>query len=190
MRGMESIKQDIGDLLKKNSRVIVAIDGMSAAGKTTLAGELSKEFDCNIFHMDDFFLTEELRTPSRLSEVGGNVDYLRFKTEVADKLPGGDPFTYRIYDCKRGEFSKTVYVKPKGLSIVEGAYSLHPTFSQIFDYKILMKIDSRLQKQRIAERNGEFMLSRFLNEWIPKENEYLERFNIERQCNRVVFAGS
>lgn len=187
---MESIKQDIKALLSEADRVLVAIDGMSASGKTTLAGELFKAFDCNVFHMDDFFLPEKLKTPDRLSQVGGNVDYLRFKTEVADKLTLGEPFTYRVYDCKKGEFSQTVFVMPKRLNIVEGAYSLHPSFSGIFDYKILMKIESRLQRSRIAQRNGSAMLSRFLGEWIPKENEYFERFNIESRCDRVIHIGS
>ena len=36
---------------------IVAIDGMSASGKTTLGKQLHEHFpDSNLFHMDDFFL--------------------------------------------------------------------------------------------------------------------------------------
>ena len=42
---------------------IVAIDGNSASGKTTLSTQLSKLFDCNIFHIDDYFLNPSQRTP-------------------------------------------------------------------------------------------------------------------------------
>jgi len=41
---------------EKDGQILIAIDGQSASGKTTL-GELLKEwYDCNLFHMDDFFL--------------------------------------------------------------------------------------------------------------------------------------
>ena len=40
-------------------RVLVAIDGRCAAGKTTLAASLQAQLGCNVFHMDDFFLRPE-----------------------------------------------------------------------------------------------------------------------------------
>jgi len=60
-------------LLASQERVIVAIDGRCGSGKTTLAALIAKEFDCSVFHMDDFFLPPGLRTPERLGEPGGNV---------------------------------------------------------------------------------------------------------------------
>ena len=42
--------------------VIIAIDGPSATGKTTFAKNIKKHFDCNVFHMDDFFLPDEKKT--------------------------------------------------------------------------------------------------------------------------------
>mgnify|MGYP003765190341 CR=1 FL=1 len=59
---------------------------MSAARKTTFIQKLQKEFDENIFHMDDFFLQEKQRTSERLQEIGGNIDYERFKEEIFEKL--------------------------------------------------------------------------------------------------------
>ena len=43
------------------------------------------QFDCNLFHMDDFFLRMEQRTPDRMKETGGNVDYERFYETVSQK---------------------------------------------------------------------------------------------------------
>ena len=72
-------------------RVLVAIDGRCAAGKTTLAASLQAQLGCNVFHMDDFFLRPEQRTPERLHQPGGNVDFERFLTEVLRPLYDGDP---------------------------------------------------------------------------------------------------
>ena len=70
--------QRIRALAATQPRVLVAIDGRCAAGKTTLAASLQAQLECNVFHMDDFFLRPEQRTSERLHQPGGNVDYERF----------------------------------------------------------------------------------------------------------------
>ena len=82
----EKIKQKIDILLKENKKdiVIIAIDGMTASGKSTLAEELSQIYNSPIFHADDFFLPMELRTEERLNEPGGNIHYERMKKEIID----------------------------------------------------------------------------------------------------------
>ena len=70
-----TLKKRIDLLLAQSGQVIVAIDGNCTAGKTTLAGMLEEMYDCSVFHMDDFFLRPEQRTPERYAEIGGNVDY-------------------------------------------------------------------------------------------------------------------
>lgn len=42
-------------LLNKKDIIIIGIDGMCASGKTTLSYYLADIFECNLFHMDDFF---------------------------------------------------------------------------------------------------------------------------------------
>ena len=53
---------------------IVAIDGCCASGKSTLGARLSETLGCPLFHLDDFFLRPEQRTPERFAEPGGNVE--------------------------------------------------------------------------------------------------------------------
>ena len=62
----------------RQGRVLLAIEGGSASGKTTLSQLLSRIYGCTVFHMDEFFLRPEQRTPERLAEPGGNVDRERF----------------------------------------------------------------------------------------------------------------
>ena len=57
--------------------MLVAIDGMCGSGKTTLGQVLSKVYDCNLFHMDDFFLRPEQRTAERMAQDGGNVEMMQ-----------------------------------------------------------------------------------------------------------------
>lgn len=171
--------QSIDHLLTIKDTVYLAIDGNSGAGKSTLASQLNDIYDSNIFHMDDYFLRPEQKTEDRLVEVGGNVDYVRFKTEIIEGLKSGRSFSYRAYDCKQMALQEPITVLPKRLNIIEGAYSMHPSLIDFYDFKVFLNISNEEQKKRILARNGEVMLKRFVEEWIPKENLYFEKFNIK-----------
>ena len=168
---MESIRQKIDALLKEKDRIIVAIDGKCTSGKTTLAGKLAEIYDCNVLHMDDFFLRPEQRTPERFEEIGGNVDYERFWEEVLLPLKAGRAFSYRPFDCKTLTLSDPVFVPVKKLNIIEGSYALHPYFNDPYDYTILLQVDAQTQRQRILQRPA-FLQERFFREWIPMEDRY------------------
>ena len=142
----------IEELMSQQALILIAIDGSCTAGKTTLAELLWEQYDCNIFHMDDFFLRPEQRTPERYAEVGGNVDYERFAEEVLIPLKTGVPFSYRPFDCSTFTLAAPVSVTPKKLNIIEGTYSLHPYFSDPYTLKILLHVSPQLQRQRILER--------------------------------------
>ncbi len=176
----------IEDLLKKKGKVLVAIDGMSGSGKTTLSKLLKDTYDCNLFHMDDYFLTPELKTKERLEEIGGNVDYVRFNKEVISGIKSESEFIYNIYNCKVQEITKQVSIIPKKLNVIEGAYSMHPTLINNYDLKIFLKIDSEQQRQNILKRNGKVMHKQFIDKWIPLENEYFDAFKIEEQSDVVI----
>ena len=182
---IDKIQKRIDELLAQKDHVIVAIDGPCTSGKTTLAGKLSEIYDCNVFHMDDFFLRPEQRTPERFAEAGGNVDYERFQEEVLIPLKSGKPFSYRPFDCKTFTLSKPVSVIPQKLTIIEGSYCNHPTFGNPYDLKIFLTITPELQHQRVLQR-PQFLHQRFFEEWIPMENQYFEIFQLTDKCD-VVF---
>ncbi len=182
---MERLIKKIDALLAQQSRVILAIDGQCTAGKTTLAAKLAEIYDCNVFHMDDFFLRPEQRTPERFAEVGGNVDYERFCQAVLTPVQAGQPFSYRPFDCSTFTLADPVKVVPKKLNIVEGTYSLHPYFGNPYDLRVLLTVTPQLQRQRILQR-PQFLHQRFFEEWIPMENRYFECCEIADKCDLVL----
>lgn len=176
-KNMEQIIAQIDLLLERNEPVVVAIDGSCTAGKTTLATKLKQQYDCNVIHMDDFFLRPQQRTAERLGETGGNVDYERFRAEVLEPLGQGKAFSYRPYDCSTGTLKEPVEVTPKQLTIVEGTYSQHPYFGDVYDLRLFLQISPELRQQRILQRPA-FLHRRFFEEWIPMEQQYFKAFSI------------
>lgn len=172
-----NIQDRINELLMKKNRVIIAIDGPCASGKSTLADELAKTFNGIVFHMDDFFLPIELKTKDRLSEIGGNVHYERFEEEVLQKL-NNVKLSYQKYNCQIEELEDTQTVDLPRVIIIEGSYSLRKDLRDYYDVKVLLQIDSKLQVSRLKSRN-ERLLPRFINEWIPLENRYFNHEKLE-----------
>ena len=172
--------------LAGKTQVIVALEGGSASGKTSLAAFLASLYDCNVFHMDDFFLQPHQRTPQRLAQPGGNVDRERFFQEVLQPLTQGLPVRYRAYDCHSQTLGEEHVVPWKPLNIVEGAYSMHPMLADGYDLSAFLQIDSALQRSRIQKRNSPDVAERFFSTWIPLENAYFDAFATARRCSMIL----
>ena len=174
------------DRLLSGGSAIVTIEGGSASGKTTLAGILQQVYDCNVFHMDDFFLRPEQRTPERFAEVGGNVDRERFLDEVVQPLKRNEAVRYRRFDCSNQALGEPIAVMPKKLTVVEGVYSMHPAFAEYYDLSVFLDIDPEHQRKRILKRNTPQLAKRFFEEWIPLENWYFSQTQVKSRCSEAV----
>lgn len=177
----------IQQLLTVKESVIIGIDGNCASGKTTIASLLGNYFPSIIIHMDDFFLPSNLRSKERYEEIGGNIHYERFLEEVDAGIKGEEKsFSYRIFSCKAMDYVETVTVDKKPVIIIEGAYSLHPRFRDMYDLKIFSYAPLEVQKERILRRNGEEELKNFVDKWIPLEEKYFREFRIKEECSLMI----
>lgn len=165
-------------------RVLIALDGRCAAGKTTLAARLSDALGCTVFHMDDYFLRPFQRTKERLETPGGNVDYERFWEEVLQPLAdGAQTISYRPYNCQTQELEETILTTVGPVVIVEGSYSCHPELWDVYDLHVFVDVDEQEQMRRIMERNGEAKAQQFRELWIPLEEQYFEVYHIRENCD-------
>ena len=174
------------DRLLERGNTIVAIEGGSASGKTTLASMLQEIYDCNVFHTDDFFLRPTQRTPQRMSEIGGNLDRERFSIEVLQPLKSGETVQFRRYDCASQTLREPITVLPKKLTVIEGVYAMHPAFGDYYDISIFLDVAPEVQKARIKKRNTPPLARRFFEEWIPLENAYFSQMRIKSRCTESV----
>lgn len=181
--------QAIDERLPRQERLLLAIDGGSASGKTTLAALLAQRYGCPVFHMDDFFLRPEQRTPQRLAEPGGNVDRERFFSEILQPLRQGRPLTYRRYDCQTGQLLPPVLRQAGQLNVIEGAYSMHPELSALYDLSVFLAVSPETQRRRILQREPAFKQQLFFRQWIPMENRYFQAFSIPERCDLRIEIG-
>jgi uridine kinase len=180
---VEFALHDIMKQLQKKKKLLVAIDGRCAAGKTTLATRLQELIICNVIHMDHFYLRLPQRTAERLSEPGGNVDHERFLEEVLLPLKEGRDFSYRPYDCLRQDFGEKVYIDTNAVNIVEGSYSCHPALRGYYDLRIFLSVCPEEQKRRIRQRNGDVQTADFIDKWIPLEEKYFLLHHVQESSD-------
>lgn len=165
-------------LLGKHDRILVSIDGRAASGKSTFAADLSRRLDCSVVHMDDFYLHNEQRTPERMREPGGNVDYERVLKEVIEPWMRDGRFSYRPYDPHTDTWGDELVFDPAPVTIIEGAYSGHPAIRDAEHLHVFVTTDLATQLDRIRNRNGSRFVEVFKNKWIPLEEEYFSAYRV------------
>ena len=181
-RILETITAAVCSLPPKE-RIIIAVDGRSASGKTTLAGLLEKALDASVFHMDDFFLRPGQRTAERLDTPGGNVDHERFFDEILRPLISGDErICYRPYDCGSQTLRQEICAVPKKYVIIEGAYACHPSLRDHYDLRIFLTVPPEEQMRRIIRRSGVEKAAVFRDRWIPLEERYFAECRVREYC--------
>ena len=178
----------IDRLTAEKDRVLIAIEGGSASGKTTLGELLHSVYGCPVFHMDDFFLRPEQRTEARFAQPGGNVDRERFLEEALIPLREGKPVDYRRFDCATFTIAPPQRIEPGTLNIVEGAYSMHPDLAPYYDLSVFLPISAEKQRERILKRNAPAHAKQFFDRWIPFEQRYFDALDVRNRCDLILSA--
>lgn len=169
--------------LGSKPRMLLAIEGGSASGKSTLAELLTGIYpDAALFHADDYFLRPEQRTPERFAQPGGNMDRERLEAEILAPLSRGGDVVYRPFDCKTMSLSEPRRSRAARLNIVEGSYSLHPALEPYYDLSVFLEISPESQRRRVLERNGPEWGQMFFDRWIPLENTYFQATRTAERC--------
>lgn len=176
--------------LSAKDHILICIDGPCGSGKSTTAALLGSIIDAAVIPMDDFFLPHPAKTPQRLAQPGGNADWERVVEDIIHPWLNEKPIAYRPYDCHSGSYAPPVIVPKKHFTILEGSYSLMPAISKHADLRIFLQIDPDTQRQRIHARDGERILSMFLQRWIPLEQAYFDAYKLPDDSCLVLSAGT
>lgn len=175
--------REVHSLLTRRPRLLLALDGRCASGKTTLAGRLRERYGWAVVHMDHFFLRPEQRTPERYAAPGENVDHERFLQEVLLPLRSDLTPEYRPFDCRSQRLGEPVRVDPSPVTVIEGSYSCHPKLWDCYDLRIFLTVEPEEQGRRILARNGAECAQVFHDTWIPLEEHYFRAYSIESRCD-------
>jgi len=162
-------------LLKKSSiknSLIIGIDGPGASGKSTLAISLADVLgNASVVHGDDFYLPSSLR-PTTNFGVGDQYDLARLLGEVVQPHAEYRDICFQRYDWDRDRLDGWTEVPANNHLVVEGTYSTEARLRDLYTYRIFCDANKSLRLARGLQRDGEDARSRWLDEWMPAENQY------------------
>lgn len=182
------VLERIRGLAKRGGPAVIAIDGRCGSGKTWLARLIAESFPCNVLHMDDFYLPFARRAGDWEAVLGGNMDFERLRNEVLLPIQAGKDAIYRPYCCPEDSFGEAMTLPCRELTVVEGSYSRHPSMDIAYDLTIFLTCAGEVQRRRLKQREGS-RFAAFEQRWIPMEENYFRRFDVEGTSDMVLDTG-
>lgn len=171
---------------RRQRSLLVGIDGRGGSGKSTFARQLETAGgDVTVVEIDDFYrpARERRARPARGdSEVGGDFDWRRLRGQLLLPLSRDEAANYQRYDWPADELAEWHTVAAEGIVIVEGSYGTRRELFDFYDYTVWIEAPHEVRLERGLRRGGQNTLDRWLNEWMPEEERYL---NAENPAARV-----
>jgi len=176
----DKIIEAIKKLTVAKKLVIVGIDGIGGAGKTTLSNKIKRVFpEARVISTDEFF------DPSKHWADKG-----RLNQQLIKPLKEGGIASYQRYEWSTGSLGKWYEVSPKGLIIIEGIRALDEDYIDQYDLTIWVDCPMEVAVDRIIKRdNGEDMDS-WENFYRPFELKYIKQQDPRSKADFVMKTNS
>jgi para-aminobenzoate synthetase len=167
--------------------LVVAIDGHSGSGKSTVAEAVAEAIGAVIIPCDDFFAASvsavewDRRTPEQ--RAADAIDWRRLKREGIEPLRRGCPSRWYAFDLLAGPRRDGTYPMrttpteraPKPVVLLDGAYSARPELADVLDLTVLVEAAATTRQARLAAREAAHFLRQWHARWDLAEEYYFRQ---------------
>jgi uridine kinase len=157
---------------QSGSPVLIAIDGRSGVGKSTLAAALARRLNAALVSGDDFFAggsDAEWARRSPGERADQCIDWRRLRREALEPLLAGRPAAWRPFYTAE----TPVVVEPKSVIVLDGVYSGRPELIDLVDLAVLVVMpDDQARRRRLVAREGESFMAGWHRLWDAAEEHY------------------
>ena len=200
---MKKLFRKIESFQNSSRTVLIGIDGLGGAGKSTISGLLedyfrSKNYPVFVLHVDDFIHPRAVRYNPDVVEwecyyhLQWRYDYLI--QNVMKPLRNGQVFNRQIefYDKENDSyFSRQVTIPVGSIVILEGIFLQREELLGMFDYRIYLDISEETRLQRVLKRDGyigsqQQIRHKYENRYFPAERIYIRDCNPAAKADYVI----
>ena len=177
------------NLQRKQSTLLIGVDGCGGSGKSTFAKEIAKlSSKITTIHMDDFYLSSNLRIKGTSEEkpIGADFDWQRLRRQVLVPLANNEEGNYQRYDWCSDSLSEWHRIFSGGIVIIEGVYSTRKELSDFYNFKIFVDCPRELRLKRGIERDGETARDIWEKIWMVAEDKYMNEHRPSEKSDLVV----
>ena len=180
MNQPSDLLEKIKSLQGKHKTLLIGIDGVGGAGKTTLSESLKENLaNGSIVQLDDFYSPELNRA-----------DRIRVLKQVFFPLENDADAKFQIFDWRSNTLKDWYTIKPGGIVIIEGVSALHSDFAEKYDFRIWINCPPELGFKRGIERDkvrdGADNTDKWRNIWMPQEKEYVESQKPQLRADYII----
>lgn len=158
---------------QKVSPFIVAIDGRSGVGKSTMARTLAERLDACVIEGDDFYAGGiELRQDGPASRAAACIDWTRQRL-VLEALAVGRTAQWRAFDWEAFDGrlrDEPTELEPRSVVILEGVYAARPELADQLDLRVVVVVPDEVRLARLSAREGTIGL--WERQWHEAEEFY------------------
>ena len=145
---------------------IVAIDGRSGAGKTTLAGKLEKEL------REEGIAVAAIEVESFIGGWNGLIDGVEaVAAQILEPVRSRGRATARMWDWNRCAWAEEVRIPPSGpvdVLILTGCGAASAPCRPFVDLAVWVELDEKRRRERVARREGD--PGRWWRMWAEQED--------------------
>lgn len=153
---------------------LIGIDGLGAAGKTTLAERLRELTGAQLVHVDD------LSAPGVLP---WEVD--RFRAEVWAPYRRGEPTAFRRWHWTSGQPGELQLVDPERVLILEGVRATDSTVDAPFALRVWVQAPEEVRLDRARRRDPD-RFECWSTTWRPREQAWYRAARPDRQAGLII----
>jgi uridine kinase len=163
--------------LQVDEPILIAIDGHSAAGKSTLAAEVARPLEAAVIDGDEFYAggtAEQWDAMTPAEKAAHCVDW-RKQRPVLEALARGEEARWHAYDWETGDgrLLEQPTICPKApVVILEGVYSARPELADLFRLRVLYDAPPGLRHLRWVNREGQGYYDNWARRWSEAEDWY------------------
>ena len=177
------------DKRRTSGRLIVGIDGLGGAGKSTLARGISEALagKVAIVSCDDFYRPLSSALHSRLTPAEAYENYFdwrRLRDEVLTPLRSGNRASYRRYDWSADTLAEWIEVEPREIVILEGVFSTRPDLRRLIDVAIFIETPRDERMRRMLSRPQDSIS--WMDRWMAAEDWYLDNMAPQLGADLVI----
>ena len=177
--------------MERHGVLIVALDGNSGAGKTTIARQIEERIAAVNVSCDDFFVggsNEFWSSKSTQQKIDSPIDWRRIRNEVLEPLRNGEPAWWHPFNWNsfQGLSATVITAEPKPVVILDGAFSSRAELQDCLDLTVLVRVPKELRVARIVKREGAEYSDDWHATWQEAMDYYFDRMRPPESFDLIV----
>jgi uridine kinase len=201
IKGLDTVIARINSLSSDHIRpIIVAIDGASGAGKSTVSAMLKSKLSATVIPLDDFFSAnipdpkwDEFSVEEKLEKI---FDWNRLRTQALLPLLANQQAKWHAFDFNAGMQEDGTYnlmaacktCDPASVVIIDGTYSAGPHLADVVNLTVLIDVPVQERHDRLYKREDPAFIRQWHKRWDVVEDFYFGQVRPQHTFDIVIKA--